>query len=214
MEHLTLMEHPLFRRVPPDLLAELTGQAEVCTIGRGETAYDRTRFRRCLGVLLHGKIQVRKESLLVSTLGAGDVFGAAALFNEQEDYPTTLTALEDCRLLLVPQEEIRRLVCRCGAFAEDYITYLSGRIRFLSTRLDAVSADRGEGKLARYLLAAAEGAGEVTLSATQLCQRIGVGRATLYRAFEALEGAGAIARMGKTIRIVDATTLRSCCERA
>lgn len=213
MEQYILMEHPLFRRVPPDLLQNLIAGAELCSIGRGETAYERHRFRRCLGVLLAGRLQARKESLTVSTLQAGDVFGAAALFNEQEDYPTTLTAVEDCLLLLIPQEEIRMLVRRCGEFAEDYVTYLSGRIRFLSARLDAVSADRGESKLARYLLAAERGTGEVTLSATQLCQQIGVGRATLYRAFEDLEEAGAIARTGKTIRIVDVKTLRSCCER-
>lgn len=214
MEQYFLLKHPLFRRVPPELLQELTGKSELCSIGRGETAYDRYRFRRCLGILLSGRIQVRKESLLLSTLQAGDVFGAAALFNEREDYPTTLSALEDCRLLLVPQEEIRSLVRRCGEFAEDYITYLSGRIRFLSSRLDTVTAERGESKLARYLLTAENGTGEVTLSATQLCQRIGVGRATLYRAFEALEEAGAIARSGKTIRIADVKTLRSCGERA
>lgn len=213
MERRFLKEHPLFRRVPPDQLEELMAGSEVCSIGRGETAYERHRFRRCLGILLTGRMQVRKEALLVSTLQAGDIFGAAALFNEQEDYPTTLTALEDCRLLLVPQEEVRKLVQRCGGFSEDYITYLSGRIRFLSSRLDAVSADRGESKLARYLLTAEAGTGEVTLSATQLCQRIGVGRATLYRAFEEMEKTGVIARTGKTIRIMDVEKLRSCCER-
>ena len=213
MEQLFLREHPLFRRVPPDLLQELTARSELWSIGRGEAAYERHRFRRCLGVLLTGRIQVRKERLLVSTLQAGDVFGAAALFNEQEEYPTTLTALENCRLLLVPQEEVRNLLYRCGEFAEDYVIYLSGRIRFLSSRLDTVSADGGESKLACYLLAAGNGTGEVTLSATQLCQRIGVGRATLYRAFEGLEEAGAIARSGKTIRVIDVEKLRSCGER-
>lgn len=213
MERKILWEHPLFRRVPHDRLEKLNAGSEILSIGRGGTAYEPHRFRRCLGVLLSGRLQVRREALLVSTLQAGDVFGAAALFNEQEEYPTTLTALEDCRLLLVPQEEIRVLLHDCGDFAEDYVTYLSGRIRFLSTRLDTVSADRGEGKLARYLLAAEKGTGAVTLSATQLCQRIGVGRATLYRAFEELEKAGLIARDGKTIRIVDVKKLRSCCER-
>lgn len=213
MEQNILGAHPLFRRVPPDRLEKLAVGSELWTIGRGETAYEPHRFRRCLGVLLSGRLQVRREALLVSTLQAGDVFGAAALFNEQEEYPTTLTALEDCRLLLVPQEEIRALLYDCGGFAEDYVIYLSGRIRFLSARLDTVSADRGEGKLARYLLAAENGTGAVTLSATQLCQRIGVGRATLYRAFEDLESAGVIARSGKTIRITDVKKLRSCCER-
>lgn len=202
---------PLFQRIGPEQRSALLAESELISVPRGEAVYDRRRFRRCLGVLLEGTLQVRKESLLVSSLKEGDVFGAAALFNEEEGYPTTLTALSDCRLLLIPQETVRRLIATCGPFAEDYVAYLSGRIRFLSTRLDTLSADRGEGKLARYLLTADKGDG-VTLSATQLCQRIGVGRATLYRAFEALEGDGAIAREGKTIRIIDCQKLRSCCE--
>ena len=211
MELEFLARHPLFGRIGPEQLARLLAEAESVPVARGETVYDRRRFRRCLGVLLEGRLQVRKESLLISSLKEGDVFGAAALFNEEAGYPTTLTALTDCRLLLIPQETVRRLIATCGPFAEDYVAYLSGRIRFLSSRVDTLSADRGEGRLARYLLSSDEGEG-VTLTATQLCQRIGVGRATLYRAFEALEGDGAIAREGKTIRIMDREKLRSCCE--
>lgn len=207
-----LGEIPLFCRVEAALLERTMADADVVRAARGETVYDRRRFRRCLGVVLEGKIQVRREALLVSTLDRRDLFGAAALFNEGEDYPTTLTALTDCTLLLISQESIRRLIHDCGAFAEDYVTYLSGRIRFLSARLDAVSADGGVGKLARYLLTAADGGGVVTLSATQLCQRIGVGRATLYRAFEVLEGEGIIAREGKTIRLLSDEKLHACCE--
>ncbi len=213
MEQDCLALHPLFRRVEPTLREAVVAGAELMSVVRGETVYDRRRFRRCLGILLEGELQVRKEGLLVSSLKAGDVFGAAALFNQEEGYPTTLIALTDCRLLLIRQESVRQLIAASAPFAEDYVAYLSGRIRFLSARLDTLAADRGEGKLARYLLAADGGEG-VTLSATQLCQRIGVGRATLYRAFETLEGDGAIVREGKTIRITNREKLRSCCESA
>lgn len=209
-EQLTL--HPLFRRVGLETLRDAMAEVDTVSVDRGDTVYDRQRFRRCLGVLLEGELQVRKESLLVSTLRAGDVFGAAALFNGREDYPTTLTALTDCRLLLIPQDTVRSLIRSCPDFAEDYVAYLSERIRFLSARLDAVSADRGEGKVASYLLSA--GSEAVTVSATQLSQRLGVGRATLYRAFEVLEREGAILRAGKTIRITDEKKLHAFCARA
>lgn len=202
-----LREHFLFRRVTEACLKELLSGASVITVPRGETVYDRTRFRRCLGLLVDGTLQVRKDALLISTLRRGEVFGAAALFGGEE-YPTTLTARSDCRLLLIPQETVGWLLRSSGEFAEDYTAYLSGRIRFLSTKLDTLSADRGEGKLARYLLTAQRG-GCVTQNATQLCQRIGVGRATLYRAFELLESDGAIRREGKTIHLLDAGKLRA-----
>ena len=193
---------PLFSRVPEALWADTLTRADWLRAEKGSVVYDRKRFRRCLGAVLRGRIQVRRETLLMSTLGEGDVFGAAALFCGGEDYPTTLTALTDCEALLIPQESVRLLLRECGDFAEDYAVYLSGRIQFLSSRLEAVSSPSAQGKLAQYLLANAGAERTLTLSATQLCQRLGVGRATLYRAFEALEGTGAIVREGKTIRIL------------
>lgn len=206
----TIPAPPLFRRVPEALWARTLRGSDLLRAEKGGVVYDRTRFRRCLGAVLRGRIQVRREALLMASLGEGDVFGAAALFSDRAEYPTTLTALSDCEALLVPQEAVRLLLRECGDFAEDYAAYLSGRIRFLSQRLEAVSSPSPQGKLARYLLAGAGPAGALTLSAAQLCQRLGVSRATLYRAFEALEQAGAIARTGKTIRILDEDALRLC----
>ncbi len=193
--------HPLFAGVDAQMTARFLARAEELQVARGETIYTPRRFRRCLGILLSGRVQVSKESLVVSVLSQGDLFGAAALFSDSEDYPTTLTALTDCVLMLSPQEAVRALMEESPRFAENYVRYLSGRIGFLSARLDALSAGRAERKLAQYLLSAADGTGSVVLSATQLSARIGVGRATLYRAFETLEREGAISREGKTIRI-------------
>lgn len=206
MDMTVLRDHPLLGHVDEAMWVETLEASDLLTVARGAVVYGPGRFRRCLGVVLRGRIEVRRESILMAALSAGDVFGAAALFNDSPDYPTTLTALSPCQTLLIPQEQIRRLLRECPAFAENYTAYLSGRIQFLSQRLETVSAPSAEGKLARYLLSADEG--ELTLSATQLGQRLGVGRATLYRAFEALEDAGAIAREGKTIRILNQDALR------
>ncbi len=197
--------HPLFGRVSGELWQQTLEQSELLQVDKGGTVYQPKRFRRCLGMVLQGRMQVRREALLMSTLSAGDIFGAAALFTDREHYPTTLTALTPCQALLIPQDSVRRLLRESPPFAEDYAAYLSNRIQFLSARLEAVSTPSAQGKLARYLLAA--GDDTLTLSATQLCQRLGVGRATLYRAFEVLEESGAIVRSGKTIRIADRAAL-------
>jgi CRP-like cAMP-binding protein len=91
---------------------------------------------------------------------------------------------------------------------QNYLRYLSGRIRFLSARLQALAAGGAEGKLSRYLLEnAAEGA--LVCPATELAQRLGISRASLYRAFQALEDAGLIQRRGKTILVPDPAALGS-----
>ena len=48
----------------------------------GAEIYRPDRFRRCLGLLLSGRVLVTKGSLTVSTLEPGDLFGAAALYND------------------------------------------------------------------------------------------------------------------------------------
>lgn len=195
-------EHWLFRGAAEEAVERLLSGAEELSVRRGETVYTPHRFRRCLGVLLTGRLRVSKDSLVVSTLTEGDVFGAAAIFTDSADYATTLTALTDCELLLLPQEGVARLLRESPEFAENYVRYLSGRIQFLSRRLDTLSAGTAGGKLAQYLLSAAGGSDCLSISATQLSARIGVGRATLYRAFEELEESGAIRREGKLIRIL------------
>ena len=209
MERDWAANHPLFAGVDEKLLEAALSAAEALSFPKGETIYTQGRFRRCLGVLIEGRVRVEKGALAMSTLNAGDLFGAAALFSGGADYPATLTAQTDCRILLIPQEGVRRLIREDGGFAERYVTYLSGRIQFLTGRLGALSAVSAEGRLAQYLLTNCGEDGALTLSAAQLCRRIGVGRATLYRSFEELERTGAIARDRKTIRVTDRERLRA-----
>src|SRR5699024_2662714 len=93
--------HPLLRRVDEPLRSQILSNAQLLEVPKGETVYDRHRFRRCLGIVLQGRIQVCKDNLLMSTLLEGDVFGAAALFNGSPDFPTTMTALAPCQVLLI-----------------------------------------------------------------------------------------------------------------
>ena len=65
-----------------------------------------------------------------------------------------------------------------------------------------------EAKLARYLLANHQ-EGKLQSSATDLAKRLGVSRASLYRAFEDLEREDLIRRQGKTILIPSLSALES-----
>ena len=73
---------------------------------RGAQIYSPRRFRRSLGVILAGRVRVTKGELVVSTLGPGELFGAAALFHDRPDYETTLTALSPCSAAFFPQEQV------------------------------------------------------------------------------------------------------------
>ena len=108
---------------------------------------------------------------------------------------------------MLEQPLVDRLLAEQSQIRENYLRYLTGRIRFLSGRLQTLAQSGVEGKLARYLLAA--GTGELTCSAIQLCQRLGISRASLYRAFADLEDSGLITRRGKTITVLDPAGLET-----
>ena len=203
-EELSLLSRcPLFRGVEAELLRRLTGKAGQCGFAPGQVVYDPAHFRRSLGVVRSGQLQV----LAVSLLEPGDLFGAAALYSGEPEFASTITARSASRCLMLEQELVDRLLAEQTQIRENYLRYLTGRIRFLSGRLQALAQPGVEGKLARYLLAG--GGGTLTCSAVELCQRLGVSRASLYRAFSALEDSGLIVRTGKTITVADPAGLEA-----
>lgn len=191
----------LLRDVPEEGAAFCLSRSESERAGRGETLYTPAKFRRCLGLVLEGRVRVTRGEMLVAVLSQGDWFGAAALFNEREEFPSTLTALTECTVLFIPQETVAALMGRWSAAGENYVRYLSERIGFLSDRLNSLAAGSAEEKVEQFLLRSADEHGEITLPATAMAQALGLGRASVYRAFDALEARGVITRRGKHIQI-------------
>ena len=141
-EELLLLERcPFFRGADEALLRRVLALPGVTAeaFSAGETVYQPHQFRRCLGFLLAGQVQVTNAALSVSVLEAGELFGAAALYNDLPDYATTLTARTNCRILFLPQEDVDRLLGAEPLLRQNYLRYLSGRIRFLSGRLGALA---------------------------------------------------------------------------
>lgn len=193
------LESFLFREVPEGALDFCLTQSEGERAQRGETLYTPGKFRHCLGLVLTGRVRVTRGDMFVGVLERGDWFGAAALFNDREEYPSTLTALTECEVLFFPQETVEQLMERWPRAGANYVRYLSGRICFLSDRLNSLAAGSAEDKVLRFLLRCADDDGVATVSATALAQALGIGRASVYRAFDALEERGAIIKDGKKI---------------
>ena len=191
---------PLLRGASPQRLSQAAREGERAEFSAGETVYCPHRFLRALGVLLSGELQVTKGSLPVSRLEPGDLFGAAALYSDAPEFATTITARRPSRCLLLSQQVVDRLLAEDGLIRDNYLRYLTGRIQFLSTRLQSLSQHGAEGKLARYLLAN-QREQVLVCPATELAARLGVSRASLYRAFQSLEAAGLILRRGQAIEV-------------
>ena len=174
------------------------------TYHRGDVIYDSTLVQAALAVILSGEVCVYHGRVVMNVLRAGDVFGAAAIYGQDEPYASRVVADSACEVVFVPQETVSRWMASEPRIAENYIRFLSDRIRFLNRRLATLTAGQTDGKLWRYLLAYAGADGVVRLSGgmTELAKRLNMGRSSLYRSLDSLADAGRIVRDGREIRII------------
>ena len=173
------------------------------TFGKGEVIYDADRVQRALAFIVEGHARVLFDRVVMNDLYPGDVFGAAALFGQQDAYPSVVMAITPCRVVLLSQETVSRWMAAVPLVGENYVRFLSDRIRFLNRRLSTLTAGQTEGRLWRYLLAHRDETGVVQIAdgMTALAERLDMGRSSLYRSLDALTDAGMIRREGKKIYI-------------
>ena len=206
-----LRRDPLFAVLSEEELTDLIDdpRCHQAVYRSGEVVYTDGSFRRALGLVLTGKVDVYRlgsgAPVLLQQLQEGALFGAAALFSGEERYVTTLTARTDAAIFFLPSEVCEELITTHPAFALGYIRFLSDRIRFLNRRLAAFAAPAVEQKVAGYLLRTE---GQPTMSRVRLASALGIGRASLYRVLDDFEARGLIAKDGKSLRLIDPEGLR------
>ena len=180
---------------------------------KGQTIFDETHFRRCLGIILSGTVRVDKltpegRPMKMASLGPGECFGAAGMFVRRSRYPSVLTAQSPAEVLFLPETLIRWAMQRDFTITENYIRYLSGRVWFLSEKIVGLSAGSAEQRVARFLLEQPE-EDRGTSSMTDLARQLNMGRASLYRSLDALSERGLIRRTGRMVEIPDREALEA-----
>ena len=120
-------------------------QTEEKTYCKGDTIYTPQTAKRALAMVMEGHVRVLHGHVPTNDLVEGDVFGAAALFGTNEDYPSTIVAGSDCRVMYIPQETVVAWMKQVPQVAENYIGFLSDRIRFLNRRLATLTAGQADG---------------------------------------------------------------------
>lgn len=185
-------------------------RCQIVEYKKGSVIYDIKSYRRDLGFLLSGDVEVQKPSpdggsFIMTELGPESVFGAAALFGA-ERYVTRLIASKDCRIIFFPKELLLEAMHNDFILAENYMEFLSGRIRFLNDKINAILFTDTESALTRWLFDNTEeenGDFYVNLktSYSRLAELLNMGRASLYRSLCELERRGIIKRDGKRIMI-------------
>lgn len=174
----------------------------------GETVFS---DEHALCVLTEGKATVMAldggQRVQLNQIGTNQCFGVSSLFSS-DDFPTLVVAKTKCRAFFIPEGTVRQLISGDPDFAFGYTLFLTEKIRFLNSKIRAFTAPDSQGKLAVYILQNADDKGRVHIaSMAGLAKKLDIGRASLYRAADALCSSGAIVRTDSEIKITDRNKL-------
>ena len=204
----TLSHHFLFSECSRELLNSIGGECDLSDFVGGESIIDDSG-KHSLYIILSGTAAVytrdENRDFLLRTVSAGDTLGVANLF-AQEPFVSRVISLENVRLMTVSVDAVSHLIKSDGGVAMKYILFLSDRIRFLNRRIAILSAGSAERRLAAWLDASCPRDVDslvIPISMSALADALGLGRASLYRAFDDLRDGGFIKRQKNQVVFTD-----------
>ncbi len=176
---------------------------------KGEMIYSSVSEGRLLGFVLSGSCEVRRlrsdgGHLILNTLSPGDSFGILSVFSE-DDFPTSVYASRSCKLLFFTDRQIEAFILASPGISNNIIRFLASRVSFLNSKIATFSGSRVEDRLAAYLICRSRELDSMSFpfSYSRCGEQINAGRASVYRAVNALCEAGLISVSEKQVNILD-----------
>lgn len=161
----------------------------------------------CIGLILRGSAKVAPgEQGAVSTIGRGAEFGICNIF-VREDMPTRLTAKTALKAAFLPKDVFAGLLGENRVLMYRYIRLCNQKMLYLAGKLRLMSISDSTERFAFWLMHNGKnghnGAVMLSFSKDELARRLGLSRASLFRAISKLENEGIISSIGNKIIILN-----------
>ncbi|MBQ9703528.1 MAG: Crp/Fnr family transcriptional regulator [Clostridia bacterium] len=157
-----------------------------------------------VGILLNGKATIISgdDGVIIRKLEKDDVYGVAKLFDTPK-YLTKVVATSKCTVLALNKDFIEGCIEIDRQIAINYISFLAKKISFLNNKISSYTGKTVENKLYTYLLQLPRNNNQIVLNTdfSAIAKMLGIGRASLYRAFDKLEKDGLIIKNNKEITL-------------
>ena len=164
--------------------------------------------RKSLGFILKGECIIERtknnnDSLPLNMLKRGESFGILTVFSADEDFPTRVISKKETEILFFSKEDIHTFMKASYKVSVNIASFLAEKIQFLNNKIATFSSDSVREKLEKFLLSEYEKNNSETFkfNAKQTSAIINSGRASLYRAIQAMSDEGTIELSGRQITI-------------
>jgi CRP/FNR family transcriptional activator FtrB len=214
-----LKNTPLYRELGASVGERVFRRAVVQTVPKGAIVFCQGDMPEFVHMLLSGQVALVAEDeklgpAVIEFFPAGEIFVAPATLLELP-YLVSAKAIEESRILMLPADELRRLVATETVLAAALARALARHWRLLVKQIKELKLKSASQRLGSYLIGKAparEGAISFRLSEERkmIAARLGMTPESLSRAFAQLKDAGVSGR-GRTIEIADLSKLRDHC---
>jgi len=216
MERKEALRRVLFlKSLPPNAIDMIAAAGSERRLSRGEVLVH--EHQRCLGliVVLTGavkiyKLDARGRELTLGLEEAGGSVAELPLF-DGGNYPAAAeAAVDDTRVFIVSRERFQEVMAAYPEIAGLALRALSIRMRKLVQLVEAQSLHTVRARLAAYIVEAANGRSEFTLSDTneEIGSQIGTVRDVVSRTLGGLRDANVIELNGRRLTVRDSVALR------
>ena len=155
-----------------------------------------------IGIIINGKAIIKSgtDGAILNKLQQGSVYGVAGVF-KAPTHSTIVEAVTNCKIITFNKEFIELCITKNHQTSLNYIKLLTEKIDFLNNKINSFAGKSSENKLYCFLnqLPRTDNYTILSYDMSTIAKMLGIGRATLYRAFEKLEGDKLITKKDKKI---------------
>jgi CRP-like cAMP-binding protein len=208
-----LRRNSLFATLPAPALREAAARSRLMELRRGNRLWARGDPATSLAIVAHGRLKCWSAgvadrqwvSAIVRTGGTCDLAPCV----EGGVHPSDADAMDRLRVVLVPTAALRAEMDRSADFTRRVASALAAEVRGGITTCEDVTLRTPLQRLARHLAAhfAVDDVFEIRETQSQLAAQLGTVREVVGRGLRELERRGAIARTGRTVRILSPKSL-------
>jgi len=210
----------VFQNLDPEELELLCTNSYAKFYEKGEVIFFENDSVKKLYLLVNGKVKLSmlsaegKEKVL-TILQEGDIFGELSLFDE-DPHPLTAEVMDDARLLIIPWNEMEKMIQNRPSLAIKIIEALSKKTRLLTSQDRELVFQDAAGRLASLLSRLAEDFGreieagtviDLVLTHQEIANLIGSSRVTVTKLINRFIDDGVITIKKRKIIIIDFESL-------
>jgi len=169
-----------------------------------------------LGILLEGLLEAQAlypsgKLLTLTQLKPVEIFGEAVLFSKMNEFPATIEAIKDSKIMFIKKENLINCLTNCHKFMENLLELLSDKLLILNKKVKMLSLENIRKKIENFLVEEYKKQRsniiKISLSRKEMAEHMGIQRPSLSRELIKMKKEGLIEFDKKTIIIKDMMAL-------